>query len=123
MCTFSETGTETESKEGKGTTMARKTTEKDIIRYLELIGQIGTLTDEKDELREQLIDDCIKYGIPDEEKENTFSIEIGKSKATLTIVIKNRFNTKRFAKEHKQLYNAYREESPENRVTATTDRK
>ena len=103
--------------------MARKTTEKDIIRYLELIGQIGTLTDEKDELREQLIDDCIKYGIPDEEKENTFSIEIGKSKATLTIVIKNRFNTKRFAKEHKQLYNAYREESPENRVTATTDRK
>lgn len=102
--------------------MARKTTEKDIIRYIELKKLVAEYTDEINELREQFIDDCIEYGKPDDEKENVLYIEIGKSNVAMTTVCKRPFNTKRFEKEHKTLYEKYREDKTENRITATSDK-
>lgn len=102
--------------------MAKQTKEKEIMRFIELTEQIDTLTDERDELREKFIDDCITNGEQDTEKGNVFHITVGKSTVTLTVIVERRFNSNKFKKEHKDLYDAYREENTKNKVTATSER-
>lgn len=101
--------------------MARKTTEKDIMRFVELKEKEKELKAELAELRELFLDD-IEYATPDDEKENVVHIAIGKSDVEITTVFKRVFNSSKFAKEHKKLYEEYREDKTEDKVTATTDR-
>lgn len=101
--------------------MARKTTEKDIMRFVELKEKEKELKAELAELREMFLDD-IEYATPDDENENAVHIAIGKSDVTITTVFKRVFNSSKFAKEHKKLYEEYREDKTEDKVTATTDR-
>lgn len=101
--------------------MARKTTEKDIMRFVELKEKEKEIKAELSELREKFLDD-IEYATPDSENENTVHIEIGKSDVSITTVFKRVFNSSKFAKEHKKLYEEYREDKTEDKVTATTER-
>lgn len=101
--------------------MARKTTEKDIIRFVELKRKEKEIKEELSELREMFMDD-IEYATPDTEKENTVHIEIGKSDVAITTVFKRVFNSVKFAKEHKKLFESYKEDKTEDKVTATTER-
>ena len=101
--------------------MARKTTEKDIMRFVELKAREAELKAELSELREKFLDD-IEYAIPDDEKENVVNITIGKSNVAITTVIKPFFDTKKFGKEHPKLKAQYTTDKPEDRVTATTER-
>lgn len=101
--------------------MARKTTEKDIIRFIELKAEKAELEAELAELRDKFLDD-IEYAIPDNEKENAVNIEIGKSKVQILTVIKPYFDSKKFAKEHPKLKAQYTSDKTEDRVTATSER-
>ena len=101
--------------------MARKTTEKDILRFIELKERKAELESEIAELRDLFIDD-MEYAIPDDEKENVVNIVVGKSKVSIATVIKPFFDKKTFAKEHPKLVAQYTTDKPEDRVTATTDR-
>lgn len=101
--------------------MARKTTEKDIMRFVELKEKEKELKAELAELRELFIDD-MPFAIPDKEKDNVVHITIGKSDVAITTVFKRVFNSSKFAKEHEKLYEKYREEKTEEQVKATSDR-
>ena len=101
--------------------MARKTTEKDIMRFIELKKQEAELKAELSELREMFIDD-MEYATPDAERVNVVTISIGKSKVDIMTVIKPFFDSKAFAKDHPKLKEKYTKERPEDRVTATTER-
>lgn len=101
--------------------MARKTTEKDIMRYIELKAKEAELKSELAELRELFLDD-VEYAIPDDEKENVVNIHVGKSNVAITTIIKPYFDTKKFGKEHPKLKAQYTTDKPEERVTATSER-
>ena len=102
--------------------MARTAKEKDILRLIEIRARIKELTEEEEEIRDILIDDCMEYGTPDKDHANVYYLTIGKSTATLSTIIERRFNTKKFAKENKEEYERYREETTKNKITAITDR-
>lgn len=101
--------------------MARKTTENDIMRFIELKAKESEVKAEIAELREMFLDD-IGYAIPDDEKGNVVHIIIGKSDVTITTVIKPFFDTKKFGKEHPKLKAQYTTDKAEDRVSATTER-
>lgn len=101
--------------------MARKTTEKDIMRFIELKAKEAEVKAELSELRELFLDD-IEYAIPDDEKENVVNIHVGKSNVSITTVIKPYFDSKKFGKEHPKLKAQYTTDKPEERVTATSER-
>lgn len=103
--------------------MARRTTEKDIMRYIELKEKETEIKEELKELREMFLDDMGDgYTTPDAENENAVHIAIGKSDVKITTVFKRVFNSSLFAKEHKKLYEQYREDKTEDKVVATSDR-
>lgn len=103
--------------------MARRTTEKDIMRFIELKVKETEIKEELKELREMFLDDMDDgYTTPDAENENAVHIAIGKSDVKITTVFKRVFNSSLFAKEHKKLYEQYREDKTEDKVVATSDR-
>lgn len=102
--------------------MARQTTEKDILRYIELKARRAEMDTEITELREKFLDD-IEYAIPDDEKENVVYIKVGKSKVAIATIIKPYFDKSKFAKEHPRLLEQYTSDKAEDRVTATTENK
>ena len=101
--------------------MARKTTEKDIMRFIELKAKEAEVKAELAELRELFLDD-VEYATPDAEKENVVNIHVGKSNVAITTVIKPYFDSKKFGKEHPKLKAQYTTDKPEERVTATSER-
>ena len=101
--------------------MARKTTEKDIMRFIELKAKEAEVKAELAELRELFLDD-VEYATPDDEKENVVNIHCGKSNVAITTVIKPYFDSKKFGKEHPKLKAQYTTDKPEERVTATSER-
>ena len=102
--------------------MARNTREADIIRFIELKEQEKAIKEELNALREQLEDDVLNYGQPDGEKENGLVLTIGKSKVSLLTVCKRVFDSARFRAEHNALYEKYKADKTENRISAYTDR-
>lgn len=101
--------------------MTRTTTEKDILRFIELKAKEAEIKAELAELRELFIDDAV-YATPDAVKENTVNIHIGKSNVAITTIIKPYFDSKAFGKDHPKLKAQYTTDRPEDRVTATTER-
>lgn len=103
--------------------MARKgkVKESNILRYIELIKQRSDINSEIDELKELFADD-IDFAIPDEKKENVVHIVVGKSKVTITTVMKSHFDSKQFGKDHPKMKEQYTTKIPEDRITATTNR-
>ena len=76
--------------------MARKTTEKDIMRFIELKEREKELKEELAELRELFLDDVDEYGTPDDDNVNAVNITVGKSTVTVTTVVKPYFDSKKF---------------------------
>lgn len=92
----------------------RKLTRKDIERYNELTNLLAVITEEKEELRKFIIDECMKHGTEDG---NKYTIQINDASVTTTHIIKSVFSQSKFKEENKKLYDKYKEEREENRVS------
>ena len=101
--------------------MKRKTTEKDIVRFLELKAQEADIKSELSELRDMFLDD-IDFAIPDDENENVVNIKIGKSVVHITTVVKPYFDSRTFGKDYPELKAKYTSDRTEDRVTADSER-
>lgn len=98
--------------------MARKTTKAKIERFEELNALIDALTNERDILRLEFIDDVKEYGKTVEDgKGNKMALCIGKHRVIVTHVTGNKFSQKKFREENKAMYEEYKMPYEENRVS------
>lgn len=98
--------------------MSNKVTNYIIEEFLNNKEEIDRLIERNNELRTLLIKDTDKYGIPDKKNENKIIWERKDYTLIVNHIKGKRFNQSRFHEEQEALFNAYKDDYTEDRLTA-----